>query len=573
MACEITDLTGCVGDVVGSAVSSVWDSICQSFGDAATAMLQGFATAFAGSDKVNLTSAGVSSVYGISLGLASVVAALLLLWQVARTVWTHDGNAMAQGLIGVGKAALAFLMTLGVATVALEAADDITEFIVQKGFGSDAALGQKLGTLFAGDLSSAPTLLMLMALIGILITVVLWFELLMRAAAITILVATSPIAAAGQVNDSTKSWWSRMVSATIQLIILKPIIALVLTLGFSLSGQSKGIEQTLTGLLVLLLAVFAWPSVARFFTFASVAVGGGAGLGGLLGFASGRAAAMAGASSGGGSGGGSTSDFSQAAEARTTAAKSALGMGPGAGGSGSAGAAGAGADAAKQTALKAGMAKASTALAAAGPVGIAVAGAKAAQGAVNAVSGRMEQMAGHAGLSGASPYHQAAGSIPQQGQRQAQPGNNGARPNNQTITEQQSPPDPPNNPPGPSGASSIRPDERTDVAGHPQEQSPDRGVPATQSDEYSHPAHYEAETEVGYSAAEAPTRSADPQASADVATEPRSPSTDFARRQEAAPPPAAGPLATQPTPPSQSPSPAPEQARNDVMPESKEKDR
>lgn len=545
MACGITDLTGCVGDVVGSAVSSVWDQICKSFGDAATAMLKGFGNAFASTDTVDLTGAGVRSVYAISLGLAAVVAALLLLWQVARTVWTHDGNAMAQGLIGVGKAALAFLMTLGIATVALGAADDVTNFIVKRGFGSDDALGQKLGALFAADLGSAPTLLMLMALLGIVITVILWFELLMRGAAIAILVATSPIAAAGQINDSTKSWWSRLVSATIQLIILKPIIALVFTLGFAMTGQSSGIEQTLTGLLILLLAVFSWPSIARFFTFASVAIGGGAGLGGLLGFASGRAAAMAGSSSGGGGGGGGgAADFSQAAEARTTAAKSALGMGPGAGGSGSAGA-----DAAKQTLLKGAMAKGSTALAAAGPVGIAVAGAKAAQGAVNAVSGRMEQMAGHAGLSNANPYHQGAGAIPQQGQRQAQQGNNGAPPNNQTIAEQQGSAgsSQPSSTSGPDSASrsSIQP-ERVE---QPEEHTPSRAYESEQIPDQ--PSHYEAEAEANFTAAEPPQ------------------ATDPAVRQEAAPQ-AHPPTQRQQSP--QPPSPAPDQARNDVTPENKEND-
>lgn len=569
MACGITDLTGCIGDVVGSAVSSVWDNICQSFGDAATSMLKGFGNAFASTDTVDLTGAGVRSVYAISLGLAAVVAALLLLWQVLRTVWTHDGNAMAQGLIGVGKAALAFLMTLGIATVALGAADDVTNYIVKQGFGSDAALGQKLGALFAAD-GSAPTLLMLMALLGIVITVVLWFELLMRGAAIAILVATSPLAAAGQVNDSTKSWWSRMVSATIQLIILKPLIALVFTLGFAMTGQSTGIEQTLTGLLILLLAVFAWPSVARFFTFASVAIGGGAGLGGLLGFASGRAAAMAGVSSG--SGTGSTADFSQAAEARTTAAKSALGLGPGAGGSGSSAIASAGTDAAKQGLMKGAMGKASTALAVAGPIGVAVAGAKAAQGAINAVSGRMEQMAGHAGLSNANPYHQAAGAIPQQIGRQGQQAGNGTQRTNQTIAEQQNPPnppDPPSNPPGHSGATQAgrdRPEPTPPETGYEDEEIPERAEPTPESSEEMASTQYEALSTTYYDGEQTLAESAEPQGPPHpAATSMAGPRA--ARAQTPPPPPAidAEPQPNQSTPP-------PQPNNTDVNPQSKEMD-
>ena len=588
MACGITDLTGCVGDVVGSAVSSVWDNICKSFGDAATSMLQAFGTAFASkdTDAVNLSGDGVHSVYTISLAIAGTVAALLLLFQVLRTVWTHEGSALAQGLIGVGKAALAFLLTIGVTTAGIQAADYISEYIVTKGFGSDAGLGQKLGTLFAGDLSSAPTLLMLMALLGIIITVVLWFELLMRAAAITILVATSPIAAAGQVNDSTKSWWSKLVSATTQLIILKPIIALVFMLGFDTSTQATGVQETLTGLLILLLAVFAWPSVARFFAFASVAIGGGAGLGGLLGFASGRAAAMT--NSGGGGGGGSTTDFSQQAEARTTAAKSALGMGSGAGGSG---AIGAGADAAKQGAMKAAMGKASTALAAAGPVGVAVAGAKAAQGAINAVSGRMEQMAGHAGLSNANPYHQAAGGIPQQGQRQGQqPG--GTQRTNQTIAEQQNPPGPPNDndPPGPAGAPQAdphRPEPTIYATGDEAEEMAERYESASgPGEQMAAAAQQETVNSADYAGEQSP---ADPpssqgaapsaaQASADPRTA-QAPSLQAIQRQEpaAAAPQADPPPVVEAEPPSSQgtagPPPTAQPRTTDVNPQGKEKDR
>ena len=565
MACGITDLTGCVGDVVGSAVSSVWDNICQSFGNAATSMLQSFGNAFASpnTDAVNLGSDGVHGVYAISLAIAGVVAALLLLFQVLRTVWTHEGSALAQGLTGVGKAALAFLLTIGVTTAGVQAADYISEYIVKQGFGTDAGLGQKLGALFAGDLSSAPTLLMLMALLGIIITVVLWFELLMRAAAITILVATSPIAAAGQVNDSTKSWWSKLVSTTTQLIILKPIIALVFMLGFQVSTQSTGIQETLAGLLILLLAVFAWPSVARFFAFASIAVGGAAGLGGLLGFASGRAAAMAGSSSGGG--GGSTADFSQAAEARTAAAKSALGMGPGAGGSG---AMSAGADAAKQSAIKGAMGKAGAALAAAGPVGVAVAGAKAAQGAINAVSGRMEQMAGHAGLSNANPYHQAAGPIPQQGQRQGQPGGNGARPNNQTIAEkpEATSANLPNSPSGSASGSSIQeerraqPEEPISSGGLGAESIPDQGEPGFEVEQQLLPASSE-QPEAAYIAQETPIRASEPPTQGPAQVNPPSASAEAYTQQSAS------------QPQVQQPPLAREPERKDVQQENKEKDR
>jgi hypothetical protein len=204
-------------------------------------------------------------------------------------------------------------------------------------------------------------------------------------------VATSPIAAAGQASQATKSWWPRLASATTQLIILKPIIALVFCIGFSLSASSSNVENLLAGMLVLLLAVIAWPVVARFLTFASVQVGGGAGLGAVLGFAAGWLTA-----GGGGPGGVEPDEFSRRAESRTMAglegasarSSSRAGSTTAAGGAGTAGA---------------------SAGVAAGGVGLVAAGISMAQRAANSLSGRMEQMAGHAGIQGANPYAQPAG--------------------------------------------------------------------------------------------------------------------------------------------------------------------
>ena len=118
--------------------------------------------------------------------------------------------------------------------------------------------------------------------------IVLWFELLLRNAAIAVLIATSPIAAAGQASEATKAWWLRSVSATVQLIILKPVIALVFAVGLGMAGTSSGVESLLEGLLVLALAAFGWPVIARFFTFGSVQASS-SGLATVLGFLAGQA--------------------------------------------------------------------------------------------------------------------------------------------------------------------------------------------------------------------------------------------------------------------------------------------
>jgi hypothetical protein len=400
------DISGCnpgdiVGGVVGGAAANAWESVCKSFADAATSLLKTFADAFVAFPNIDLMS--IDRPYAISKWLAMGIAGLLLLIQVIRTAATQDGSALAQGLVGVGKAVLAFMATLLVANAALIASDEITKGIIDRSLGGNEGLKAKLTVLFEFSTANATSasLMLILALVGILLTLLLWFEMLLRNAAIAVLLATSPIAAVGQMSETTKSWWSKVCAATIQLIILKPVIALVFAIGFGVFGdptdplRATDLTTLLTGMLVLLLAVVAWPVIARFFTFATVQAAAGGGVAGLLGFAAGRA------NSGGGSPVGvNPAQFSQASEARTMAA-----AGTETGAAGAATTGGAAASTGGAAATSAGAAGALGAVA----LPIAAAGVDMAQRAVNSLAGRMEQTAGHAGIHGANPHARPAG--------------------------------------------------------------------------------------------------------------------------------------------------------------------
>jgi hypothetical protein len=412
----VWDPFDCAKNAAGSAVSatipSAWNAVCKSFAEAAGQVLIAFGKAFAAFPDVRLGSAGITGTFGISLVVAGSVAALLMFGQVIRTVWSHDGSGLAHGIAGLGKAVLAWLLTAAVASASLAAADEVTRFTVDKTFGSQQALAVRLGGIVnwteaagvTGQAAVGGSLLLVIALVGIVLVIVLWFELLLRNAAIAVLIAVSPIAAAGQVSETTKAWWPRMVSAVVQLIILKPVIALVFAVGLGMAGTSSGIEPMLAGLLVLGLAVFAWPVIARFFTFAAIQASS-SGLSAVLGFAAGRMS--------GGSGqpaGVDPSRWSLAAEQRTMSARG--GYSGTAGGGGIA----AGPGGAEALAGAAGTTGASPGAGGSGTggggsavlAGIGWALGKATQ-AGSVLAGRMEQTAAHAGMHGAYPYSTVSG--------------------------------------------------------------------------------------------------------------------------------------------------------------------
>ncbi|WP_189168036.1 hypothetical protein [Pilimelia anulata] len=394
---------GCAGDVVGGAVGSAasagWDAVAQSSANGAVKMLEFFAKSFSGFPTVDFGNEGVRSVYAMCLGIAAVIAVLTMLVQTARTAFTGDGNPVSQAFVGLGKALIAFMTTLAVASAAVVASDEVTDAIVRIGFGDSAGLRDKLTKVFAFRPDITGTLLLVLGVLGILLVLALWVELLLRNAALTLLIAVSPIAAVGQMSDTTKGWWAKTVSAAIQLTILKPVIAVAFVIGLKLFGQADALGSLLTGMTTLTLAVAAWWLIARFMPFTSVTAGSGGGLAAMVGFGSNAT------NRGGGPAQGVDPDqFSQAAEARTMAAHSSR-AGASAGKAGAA----AGASGASGSGAAAGAGAAGAATGGAAVAAFAVkAGLDGAQKTVNSMANRSEQMAGHAGLDG-QPHANPAG--------------------------------------------------------------------------------------------------------------------------------------------------------------------
>jgi len=405
--CDITspDFRGarCIANQMGQAVNgtvqgaanSVWDSICQSFADACDSMLTSFTKQFNAIPGPDL--AAIRPIYAIGLTLGMLVALVLLLCQVATVLWTRSGAALAHAITGVFKAALAAIFTWAVAGQVLNVSDELAGWIGHASGYNVAAFSAKFGKLMHAT-GVTGVLLLLFSLLGIALLAVLWFELLLRNAAFAIVIATAPIAAAGQIGASTNEWWTKLVKTGIQLAMLKPMIVLIFAVGYSMTGNADGIGGALSGLLVLFLAVFAWPTIGRFFTFASVQMGGAMGVGALAGAA---------ASAGGGGGGVDPGSFTSHSQAQSMAAATqrsggAIGEQAAGGAAATAGAAG-------------------KAAGVAGPVGAAaVAVARGLQATVNAVASRMEQTAGHGGIQGANPTAYPAG-FPAPRMRQPKP--------------------------------------------------------------------------------------------------------------------------------------------------------
>ena len=277
-----------VSGIAQGAFGGLFSGAATSFGQAATGLLGQLGHVFVQASTVNLGASGLSSLTKITLPIAAAVAVVFIVVSMATTAWQHNGSAVATSLIGLCRLTYIAAALITVTQVGLTAADQLSSAIVVRGFGSDRQLGRRLASTLAVTGGLNPALLLVVATFAMVIALVLWAEMLLRHVAIVVLVATAPIAAAGLTLRSTGSWWPRVRTALIQLIVLKPLVVFCLAVGFGLVGSAGDLNGLIAGLITLALAACAWPILARFMTFTSVGAGSGlasAVLGGSAGLA------------------------------------------------------------------------------------------------------------------------------------------------------------------------------------------------------------------------------------------------------------------------------------------------
>lgn len=291
-----------VGGAVGSASSSVFDQMAGWWADAYKSMTDGFSKAFLQAGNISIGHLQSSGLWKLEVGVGATIALGGVIWAGARAAWTHSGEAVAVALVGLVKAVLATVMVFAVVTTLLAVADGLTEAIVKASAGDNAAFASKISKL--ADLGGAGTsgaLLFVFSILGLVVTLVLWLEMLIRAAGIVIVTVSTPIGAAGLVSSGTEGWWRKMVATELSLIFIKPIVALVLAVGFTAANDQSGIQGVLVGFMILAAAAIAWPMVARMFVFfeGQFAIAGVAAAFGMAEAAHGRVAGLGGRATGG----------------------------------------------------------------------------------------------------------------------------------------------------------------------------------------------------------------------------------------------------------------------------------
>ena len=231
------------------------------------------------STSPTLTAAWFSSVY---LRVAAVAALLTLPFLCAaaiQAILRSDGALLARAVfaylplsfLATGVAAPLAMILLRVtdwmgSTVAQAAGDQGSHFL--------SVAGAALGTI--GVAAGSPFVTFLIATLTAAGGLILWLELLVREAAVYVVVLMLPLVFTAMVWPARRIWATRSVEVLVALILAKFAIVSVLALAASALGHSGGslVVKSLAGLVLVLLGAFAPWVLLRLLPLAELASAG-----------------------------------------------------------------------------------------------------------------------------------------------------------------------------------------------------------------------------------------------------------------------------------------------------------
>lgn len=362
----------------------------------------------------------------------AALAVLSVLVGAAKMIIERRGSPLRD--LGRSLATLVVVSGAGVGAVGLLtiAADKFSVWIIDNSTGqsfSDNITAMLLITSADGPLGAI--MIILLGLIAILASVIQIVLMIVRGGLLVVLTGIFPTAAAFTNTEAGKGWFQKCVAWLIAFILYKPAAAIVYATAFKLVGTNvfgnggdgktfgSALLSTVTGLSLMVVALFAMPALMRFVTpMVGAATGGGGALaaGAIGGLASGAVnMGMSGRGGGGStspaaapasnqkeSGQGPTGTSSQGETGKagkTGGTPAAQGAQASTGGGGAASTGGAAATAGGGAAATGGGAAAASggAAAAGGPAGIAVvAGVKAGKAAAGAAKSISDESTGEA---------------------------------------------------------------------------------------------------------------------------------------------------------------------------------
>lgn len=161
-------------------------------------------------------------------------------------------------VLGIGVALTAILLQVG---------DSFSTWVLGLS-GATAGVSAKLATVAAMSSISNPVMVLFLSLGLFIAATAQGLFMLLRQGAIILLVGALPLAAAGSFMPSTRTWFPRVAGWLLALIFYKPVAALIYAVGFNFIAADGSLRDVIMALVMLVLAVIAFPKLMQLFSWA-----------------------------------------------------------------------------------------------------------------------------------------------------------------------------------------------------------------------------------------------------------------------------------------------------------------
>ena len=245
-----------------------------------------------------------------------------VLYAAGQMIWSRKGQPLMELVAALIRSLLASSAGLGAVVILLQVGDSYSTWILDKSV--EGGFTQGLKNIMSSESASDLQIFMIVAgIIAMLVSLVQICLLIVRSALSVLLAGTLPLAYSATNTQWGKQWSQKHASWLIAFVLYKPVAATIYAAAFkvtgsALTGELKGAAESIVGLMsglvLMVAALFALPAMMRLIVpavgaasaggamFAGAAVGSAAS--GAVNMGS-RMAAKGGSSGGGGAAGAS----------------------------------------------------------------------------------------------------------------------------------------------------------------------------------------------------------------------------------------------------------------------------
>ena len=269
----IDDILGGIGDLLGGAAHAAGEAVLDVvmkfvFGliaQAVTAITASIAQAMNATTSVDLDGglfSAVTPIRRIVLGMSLALTLALFLLAVIRSLAAGEPGAIVRAaLVDVPAAILTTVMSVTVAWTLIRVVDQASTAVTGDVPGAMGRFSASLSTVDA--LSGAGLLGIIFGLLFVIGAILVWLQLLVRAALLYLLIVMAPLGFATRAHPATRSIARRTIEMGVALIISKFAIAVAFGVGAAAidsgnpaAGGAVDLTAMVTGVAVMLMAAF-----------------------------------------------------------------------------------------------------------------------------------------------------------------------------------------------------------------------------------------------------------------------------------------------------------------------------